>query len=108
MPGGGARDKDGEEFWAVSYFSLFLGGGRTWRGAGTDIACSPPPFRLSPWAVSISIELLGLTCLKLSDKRRVSINTWRGHRQVAFREYYEKDGELLPTKKVRCLGCVCC
>ncbi|KAL8788675.1 MAG: hypothetical protein Q9195_007176 [Heterodermia aff. obscurata] len=36
----------------------------------------------------------------ISDKRRVSVDEFRGNTMVNIREYYEKDGELLPTKKV--------
>lgn len=33
--------------------------------------------------------------------RRVTISNFRGRNMVNIREYYEKDGEELPGKKVR-------
>lgn len=43
-----------------------------------------------------------LTCwnLKLSGKRRVGIQEYGGKKLINIREYYEKDGQMLPTKKV--------
>ncbi|XP_055705217.1 RNA polymerase II transcriptional coactivator [Phlebotomus papatasi] len=35
----------------------------------------------------------------LDGKRYVKINEFRGRQMVDIREYYEKDGELLPGKK---------
>ena len=37
---------------------------------------------------------------ELSDKRRVSIEEYGGKTLVSIREFYEKDGEMLPGKKV--------
>ena len=37
---------------------------------------------------------------ELSDKRRVSVEDFRGKTLISVREFYEKDGELLPGKKV--------
>jgi len=36
----------------------------------------------------------------LTDKRRVQISEFKGMQMVAIREFYEKDGEMLPAKKV--------
>ena len=41
---------------------------------------------------------------ELSDKRRVSIEDFRGKTLISIREFYEKDGELLPGKKVGAEG----
>ena len=37
---------------------------------------------------------------ELSAKRRVQISEFKGKHMVNIREYYEKDGEMLPGKKV--------
>jgi hypothetical protein len=37
---------------------------------------------------------------EISKMRRVTISTFRGKTQVNVREYYEKDGQELPGKKV--------
>ena len=39
---------------------------------------------------------------ELSGKRRVAISTYNGKQMVTVREYYEKDGQTLPGKKVSC------
>jgi hypothetical protein len=36
---------------------------------------------------------------KLSDRKKVSVSQFKGNVYVDIREYYEKDGELLPGKK---------
>ncbi|GBG61125.1 hypothetical protein CBR_g19202 [Chara braunii] len=36
---------------------------------------------------------------KLSDKRRVTVSLFKGKVYVGIREYYEKEGEMLPTQK---------
>ena len=38
--------------------------------------------------------------LQLTSKRRVGISEFKGKYMVNIREYYEKDGEVLPGKKV--------
>ncbi|XP_031280930.1 RNA polymerase II transcriptional coactivator KELP [Pistacia vera] len=40
-----------------------------------------------------------LIVCKLSDKRRVTIQDFRGKTLVSIREYYKKDGKELPTAK---------
>jgi Transcriptional Coactivator p15 (PC4). len=37
---------------------------------------------------------------EISRMRRVTISSFRGKTQVNVREYYEKDGQVLPGKKV--------
>ncbi|CAF9933121.1 MAG: hypothetical protein HETSPECPRED_008543 [Heterodermia speciosa] len=36
---------------------------------------------------------------EISDKRRVSVDEFNGKTMVNIREYYEKDGQMLPGKK---------
>ncbi|XP_057520592.1 RNA polymerase II transcriptional coactivator KELP isoform X2 [Amaranthus tricolor] len=40
-----------------------------------------------------------LIVCRLSDKRRVTIQDFRGRTLVSIREYYKKDGKYLPTSK---------
>lgn len=40
---------------------------------------------------------------EISKMRRVTISTFRGKTMVNIREYYEKDGQELPGKKVGCI-----
>ena len=38
---------------------------------------------------------------QLSGKRRVQVTEFKGNTMVGIREFYEKDGKMLPGKKVR-------
>lgn len=40
-----------------------------------------------------------LSFLQLSNKRRVTVQDFRGKTLVSIREYYEKEGKQLPTSK---------
>lgn len=40
---------------------------------------------------------------EISKMRRVTISTFRGKTMVNIREYYEKDGQEFPGKKVVCI-----
>jgi hypothetical protein len=40
---------------------------------------------------------------QISGKRRVQVSSFKNTTMVGIREYYEKDGEMLPGKKV-CLA----
>ncbi|KAJ8436542.1 hypothetical protein Cgig2_031483 [Carnegiea gigantea] len=40
-----------------------------------------------------------LILCKLSEKRRVTLQDFRGRTLVSIREYYKKDGKFLPTSK---------
>lgn len=46
------------------------------------------------------VQNLPLTSLQLSGKRRVQISDFKGTTMVGIREFYEKDGKILPGKKV--------
>lgn len=41
---------------------------------------------------------------QLSEKRRVTIQDFRGKTLVSIREYYKKDGKELPSSKGKCLS----
>lgn len=43
----------------------------------------------------------GETYFELSGKRRVTVSSFKGKMMVSVREFYEKDGQTLPGKKVR-------
>lgn len=49
---------------------------------------------------SSKVDSNGDTYWEISRLRRVTISTFRGKTLVNVREYYEKDGEELPGKKV--------
>ena len=38
--------------------------------------------------------------MQLSGKRRVGIQEFAGKKLINIREFYEKDGQMLPSKKV--------
>jgi len=38
---------------------------------------------------------------QISRTRRVQLSTFKGNTMVNIREFYEKDGKVLPGKKVR-------
>ncbi len=40
----------------------------------------------------------------MSGKRRIGVQEFKGTRMINIREYYEKEGEMLPGKKVCALG----
>jgi hypothetical protein len=44
----------------------------------------------------------GDTYWDISNSRRVTISNFKGKTLVSIREYYEKDGQELPGKKVWC------
>ena len=37
---------------------------------------------------------------QISNTRRIQLANFKGNYQIAIREYYEKDGQMLPGKKV--------
>jgi hypothetical protein len=45
------------------------------------------------------IEVKNKVVLQLSAKRKVVVSQWKGKTLVSMREYYEKDGKVLPTSK---------
>lgn len=51
-------------------------------------------------AITSALDRQDLTyVLELTNKRRVTISSFNGAFMVNIREYYERDGQLLPTKK---------
>ena len=66
---------------------------------------SPRPAKKSSATVSeypsTGIDGEGEQYIALSKMRRVGISTYNGQTLVSMREYYEKDGKMMPTKKVR-------
>uniref|UniRef100_A0A0D9VH07 Transcriptional coactivator p15 (PC4) C-terminal domain-containing protein n=1 Tax=Leersia perrieri TaxID=77586 RepID=A0A0D9VH07_9ORYZ len=41
----------------------------------------------------------GIVVAQISKTRRVAVRTWNGKVVVDIREFYEKDGKTLPTRK---------
>jgi Transcriptional Coactivator p15 (PC4) len=37
---------------------------------------------------------------EIADRRRMTVSEFKGKTMVSIREYYEKDGQVLPGKKV--------
>lgn len=46
-----------------------------------------------------AVIIISLALIQLSEKRRVTIQDFRGKTLVSIREYYKKDGKELPTSK---------
>lgn len=72
VPGGGALDDDGAEYWEVR------------------VSMS------SDWHSRIPAD----EAKQLSKSRRVTVNEYRGKYMINLREYFSKDGQMLPGKKV--------
>ncbi|RMD42027.1 hypothetical protein DV735_g3077, partial [Chaetothyriales sp. CBS 134920] len=66
------------------------------KGKSNAAGASPSEFKPSLVAQTDSH---GDKYFELSRARRVTINEFRGKSLVNIREYYEKDGEMLPGKK---------
>jgi len=72
-------------------------------------ASDHPPKRPKTSPKSSSFTTAGKTQLdsdgnpywEISKMRRVTVSEFKGKRMVSIREYYEKDGKVLPGKKVR-------
>jgi hypothetical protein len=45
------------------------------------------------------------TGAQISGKRRLQISEFKGNTMVSIREFYEKDGQMLPGKKVGDADC---
>lgn len=52
-------------------------------------------------AASSKVDANGDRYWEISKMRRVTVSRFRGKTMVNIREYYEKDGQELPGKKVR-------
>lgn len=76
VPGGGLRDGDGAEYWEVC------------------------PFASNDWYIPSLEDLPADQSQQLSKNRRVTVNEFKGKYMVNLREYYLKDDEMLPGKKV--------
>jgi hypothetical protein len=53
-------------------------------------------------STSRKVDANGDVFWKISNLRRITISSFRGKNMINIREYYEKDGQELPGKKVRC------
>lgn len=51
-------------------------------------------------AASSKVDANGDRYWEISKARRATVSTFRGKKMVNIREYYEKDGQELPGKKV--------
>jgi hypothetical protein len=71
-------------------------GGRSKRAKTSKASKSSNP------ASSSKTDANGDTYWDISNSRRVTISNFRGKTLVSIREYYEKDGQELPGKKVWC------
>jgi len=68
-------------------------------GLGEDLPTPLPIEKKAQPKVEPKKDEKGGVFFELSDKRRVSLSTFRGKTYVDIREFYEKDGVLLPGKK---------
>lgn len=69
---------------------------------------SATPYTSSQPNVSGKIDANGDKYWEISKMRRVTVSIFRGKTMVNIREYYEKDGQELPGKKVSFLPTVFC
>lgn len=66
---------------------------------------TPPPIITSahfadvPASQSAKTDSEGGQYWEISKARRVTLSEYRGKKMIGIREYYEKDGEMLPGKK---------
>ncbi|KAH8425655.1 transcriptional coactivator p15/PC4 family protein [Aspergillus melleus] len=70
----------------------------------TGSAQSAAPYARSHAGATGKIDSNGDKYWEISKMRRVTISTFRGKTMVNIREYYEKDGQELPGKKVSSLS----
>lgn len=71
------------------------------QGLGTDANAHTKKTKVSTGVESTSkIDANGDRYWEISKMRRVTISSFRGRTMVNVREYYEKDGQELPGKKV--------
>lgn len=69
-------------------------------GTGLDDNVSSKKSKINTTAEA-KLDSNGDRYWEISKMRRVTISSFRGKTQVNVREYYEKDGQELPGKKVR-------
>lgn len=71
------------------------------QGLGTDIATHTKKTKVTQGeATPGKVDANGDRYWEISKQRRVTISSFRGKTLVNVREYYEKDGQELPGKKV--------
>lgn len=68
-------------------------------GVGLDNSVRPKKAKVNTTAET-KIDSNGDRYWEISKMRRLTISSFRGKTQVNVREYYEKDGQELPGKKV--------
>ena len=69
-------------------------------GAGEIVNDEHPQLKRAKFSATGNVDANGDRYWEISKLRRVTISSFRGKTLVNIREYYEKDGQELPGKKV--------
>jgi hypothetical protein len=70
------------------------------HGSGEDAGSHSKKSKVSAGETTSKVDTNGDRYWEISRMRRVTISSFRGKTMVNVREYYEKDGQELPGKKV--------
>lgn len=71
------------------------------QGLAEDAGSQSKKSKVSTGETASKVDSNGDRYWEISKMRRVTISSFRGKNLVNVREYYEKDGQELPGKKVR-------
>ena len=70
------------------------------QGLGEDAGVHSKKSKVGDGETTSKVDTNGDRYWEISKMRRVTISSFRGKNMVNVREYYEKDGQELPGKKV--------
>jgi hypothetical protein len=70
------------------------------HGLGEDAGSHSKKSKVSAGETTSKVDTNGDRYWEISRMRRVTVSSFRGKSMVNVREYYEKDGQELPGKKV--------
>jgi hypothetical protein len=71
------------------------------QGVGEEADSHSKKPKVSTGETTSKVDNNGDRYWEISKMRRVTLSSFRGKNMVNVREYYEKDGQELPGKKVR-------
>lgn len=70
------------------------------QGLGEEAGSHSKKSKVSTGETTSKVDTNGDRYWEISKMRRVTLSSFRGKNMVNVREYYEKDGQELPGKKV--------